>query len=191
MQSYSHIPRRLYDKGSERAAADSDPISVLAEKATSDMFGIPQILQRAQVPMLESNKHVWSEFWVCLVNGLMVTNPPLNNLEPMWKLPNLATRRQCLWNFEMYKTYFSLSHCSCKQWWSLIIMTMMKRQRKETCLIVPLVRLSVPLSPHSWGTRGKHAAGAGNKPWMLRARNIQPGHYMLFMLFMWVFVIFF
>ena len=45
-------------KGSERAAADSDPISVLAEKATSDMFGIPQILQRAQVPMLESNKYV-------------------------------------------------------------------------------------------------------------------------------------
>ena len=57
---------------------------------------------------------------------------------------------------------------------------MMKRQRKETCLIVPLVRLSVPLSPHSWGRRGKHAAGAGNKPWMLRARNIQPGHYMFF-----------
>ena len=106
----------------------------------------------------------------------------------MWKLPNLATRRQRLWNFEMYKTYCSLSHCSCKQWWSLIIMTMMKRQRKETCLIVPLVRLSVPLSPHSWGTRGKHAAGAGNKPWMLRARNIQPGHYMLFM---WVFVSYF
>ena len=76
IQSHSHIPRRWYDKGSERAAADSDPISVLAEKATSDMFGIPQILQRAQVPMLESKKYVWSEFWVCLVNGLMVTNPP-------------------------------------------------------------------------------------------------------------------